>query len=641
VRIAITVSIVAGLVLFGARAGQAGTVLLAQASQAAPDGNGAFLYFSSPSLNDAGQVVFGAELSGTRGGTSDNNGIFLASGGTISQLVRTGQAAPGGNGVFSQFSDVVMNDAGQVAFSAVLSGTSGGAGDNAGLFLASGSTIVQIARKGQSAVGGNGVYSSFGPLLVNDAGGAAFRATLSGTAGGSSDNSGIYFGAAGALSQVARTGQAVPGGNGAFQTLSDPSLNNTGQVAFGAVLSGTSGGASDSAGVYQGGTGGLAQIVRAGQSAAGGSGLYAGFGPPVLNGSSVTAFYCDLNSTPGGATDNEAIVRVGSSTTQIVRTGQAAPGGNGTFSYLDYPVLSSNGQVAFWAQLTGTSGGSNDNSGLFRSSGAALVQLARTSQAAPDGNGQFSWLYEPAINASGQAGFYADLTNTSGGSADDAGIYLADGTRIAQVARDGQLLGDATINRLTFSSLAGQSGLNDEGAVAYWASLTHGKEVVALYTSDWALGDVNHDGAINSADIDDIYRHFGAGPAFAQWDVNGDGVVNQGDVTAEVISVMNTTYGDTNLDRRVNFADFQTLLDHWNLPGAWATGDFTGDSLVNFADFQKVLDNWNPMGTAAAAPEPGVVLLALGGLTLLRARGRGRTTKRNNPPQRSQSFTET
>ena len=187
-----------------------------------------------------------------------------------------------------------------------------------------------------------------------------------------------------------------------------------------------------------------------------------------------------LTSTPGSETDNEAIVRCGSNTTQIVRTGLAAPDGNGTCSYLDYPVLSSNGQVAFWAQLTGTSGGSNDNSGLFRSSGATLVQLARTSQAAPDGNGQFSWLYEPAINASGQAGFYADLTNTSGGSADDAGIYLADGTRIAQVARDGQLLGDATINRLTFSSLAGQSGLNDEGAVAYWASLTHGKEVVSL-----------------------------------------------------------------------------------------------------------------------------------------------------------------
>ena len=36
------------------------------------------------------------------------------------------------------------------------------------------------------------------------------------------------------------------------------------------------------------------------------------------------------------------------------------------------------------------------------------------------------------------------------------------------------------------------------------------------------LGDVNHDGLLNSLDIDAIYHHFGA-PATSQWKVDGRG----------------------------------------------------------------------------------------------------------------------
>jgi formylglycine-generating enzyme required for sulfatase activity len=133
-------------------------------------------------------------------------------------------------------------------------------------------------------------------------------------------------------------------------------------------------------------------------------------------------------------------------------------------------------------------------------------------------------------------------------------------------------------------------------------------------------GDVNSDGVVNAADIDAVYAHFG--PGYDRWDVNGDGVVNQADVTYLLKNILHRAYGDANLDGKVDFADFQLLLDRWVKPGNWAQGDFTGNGVVDFSDFQYVLDNWNPAGVSqSAVPEPATLcLLALGALAAIRRR---------------------
>ncbi|MEL7237915.1 MAG: choice-of-anchor tandem repeat NxxGxxAF-containing protein, partial [Planctomycetota bacterium] len=170
------------------------TTVVADTTTVAPDGNGFFAEFGSPILNDAGQVAFEGCLTGTAGGDSDTSGIFLGDGSALTQVVRTGQAAPDANGSFSSVDFPALNDAGQAAFTASLTGTAGGGSGDSGVFLGDGSTLTRIARAGQVAADANGSFSYFTSPALNDAGHVAFLGRLTGTAGGNGAFSGIFLG---------------------------------------------------------------------------------------------------------------------------------------------------------------------------------------------------------------------------------------------------------------------------------------------------------------------------------------------------------------------------------------------------------------------------------------------------------------
>ncbi len=141
-------------------------------------------------------------------------------------------------------------------------------------------------------------------------------------------------------------------------------------------------------------------------------------------------------------------------------------------------------------------------------------------------------------------------------------------------------------------------GTSVPGGYNYPLSVGQGQVNVAVST--WALGDVNHDGKLDSTDIDAIYQHLGSVATnlhLIQYDVNGDNLVSQADVTWELQNVFHTSYADANLDCKVDFYDFQVLLYHWLATGlGWAGGDFNGDGVVDYGDFQILLDYWNPVG---------------------------------------------
>ena len=142
-------------------------------------------------------------------------------------------------------------------------------------------------------------------------------------------------------------------------------------------------------------------------------------------------------------------------------------------------------------------------------------------------------------------------------------------------------------------------------------------------------------------------------------DLDVDGTVGNADVDLLVHAILETEYGDANFDRKVDFADFTILSDHFGQAGGWALADFTGDVTVNTADFLILCDNlgfggaaisspqWHQMLTFADSigvdrtlvPEPtsaGAVLMLAAGRLLARRRRRNRVRRdRHETPSKS------
>ncbi|MCA9238405.1 MAG: hypothetical protein KDA44_23190, partial [Planctomycetales bacterium] len=197
--------------------------------------------------------------------------------GTTSVLVQTGDAPPAGPGTFTSFLNApALNDAGQVAFFGFLGGAGVTLANNEGLYRFGNAGAVQIARKGDAPPAGPGNFLSLGSPNLNDAGQAVFVADLGGAGVTSANNVGFYrFGDAGTV-QIARTGDAAPAGPGNFTSLNAPTLNNAGQVAFSAGLSGTGVTPANNEGLFRFGDAGSVQIARTGGAAPAGPGNFLG-----------------------------------------------------------------------------------------------------------------------------------------------------------------------------------------------------------------------------------------------------------------------------------------------------------------------------------------------------------------------------
>ncbi len=599
-RIGRVCAVVCLLTLCVSAPAQTTTQVIAVSGDAAPDGNGTIgsIFLLGPAFNDAGQAVFFSALTGTSGGSSDDTGIFLGNGTTLSQIAREGQSVPNGNGSFANFLSSskipALNNAGQVAFLTSLTGTSGGSGDDTGIFRSDGTPagLAQIVREGQAAPDGNGSFNFalFTPTL-NDAGQVAFRGGFAGTVGA---KLGIFRSDGATLTRIVRAGDPAITGGGFSGFSAVVTLNQNGQVAF----SGRTDVFGAGKGIFHGnGITTPTQIVEKDDFALDGNGVFSQFLAPAFNDAQQTAFIAIFTGTSGGSSDNEGIFR-GDGTpgtpgtpdtpgnlVRIVRKGQAAPDGNGTFDSFRWqafsinPALNEAGQVAFFGAFVGTSGGSSDNAGIFRSDGLTLTQIVREGQASPDGNGTFSSLNmgEPAINDAGQVAFKSSLSGTSGATFDDTGIFLYDdilGLRL--VVREGDALLGSTITDLSFShsgvsNRAERGGLNNLGQVAYHFRLLDGRSGVAS-----------------------------SGFTSLTGDLDGDGFVG--------------------------IADLNIVLSNWNqnVPPANPLADPSGDGFVGIDDLNAVLGNWNagtPPSVTANIPEPAsLVCLGLSSLGLLTRR---------------------
>jgi hypothetical protein len=186
----------------------------------APAG-GSFAGFGAPVLNNKGVVGFAAAVEGK----AVPGGIFLATGDQVRMLVGAGDDTPIG-GIFFKFSErFSLNDAGTVAFNAMLKDAPAAGGQ----FVVQAGRVRKVAVVGDAAPGG-GAFSHFGlwPGL-NARGTLAFVASVD----GGPSPMGVFVGDPARLERITGIGDDIPGGRlQSFGLYPLVGINNAGGVTF-------------------------------------------------------------------------------------------------------------------------------------------------------------------------------------------------------------------------------------------------------------------------------------------------------------------------------------------------------------------------------------------------------------------------
>ncbi|WP_442484140.1 DUF7453 family protein [Aeoliella sp. SH292] len=406
---------------------------------------------------------------------------------TTTIVVHSGQTVPNGDGTFESAMYPELNNQGEVAFRSVLTGTSSADGRSIGIYRGGGPTgLVEIARIGELAPDGQQMYEVLYHFFLNDAGEVAFQSTLSEVGGGTESGTGVYRGdGLSARVEIARSGDAIPGDPTALGGVVLQKLGDNGRTLISSVLDEAT---SDGGLFLSDGTSGVMQIARSGQLAPDGNGTLANIVAPTLTAGGQAYFMGTLTGT-AGIRDRSGIFRGDGSAAleQVVRGGQSAPDGDGSFSSFGYPSPNEADQVAFRARLSGTAARGLDE-GVFRAGGpSGLVEIVRKG-APTSGDDEMLWEFSTVVlNNAGQVAFEAGLRGDMTGI-DIPALYRGDGTTSPiEIARAGQASPDGNGTFADFLTLT----INDQGQTAFLARMNPpivGLADVGLYFHDDELG---------------------------------------------------------------------------------------------------------------------------------------------------------
>lgn len=407
-------------------------------------GGAAYDGFGPVVLNQAGQAAFTATL--VQGGAVDATndlGMWSEGGGALALVERQGSPAPGGGSWDVAIAPPALNDAGQVAFRASV--TSPGA---IGIFSQGSGTLAAVARSGSQAGGAPAGQNYAGPFsepAFNDAGQVAFHGSLSGGGVTSNDDRAVWAGGPlGPLTMAAREGQLAPGAGGAaFVDFEGTLVNGAGQVMFRATLD------DGGTGLWAGPAAGVSLAARNGSAAAGTSGEFANFIVGDYNDQGRLAFHAGLATGVGGVTaaDDRGIwAGAPGGLVLVAREGDTGPGTGGrVFDTFSGPLINDAGQVLFRGFLdTGT--------GLFLDDGdgASLRKVVASGDTAPGtallppvlGDARFAGFSDYAFNDHGEVAFEAVLEGLAEGVTgdNDGSLWLYDrNDQLTLIVREGML----------------------------------------------------------------------------------------------------------------------------------------------------------------------------------------------------------
>lgn len=322
----------------------------------------------------------------------------------------------------SDFTDLSLspsiNAAGTVAFRAESAGGSG-------IFTGSGGALTPVADSSSFADFGNA------DPRINAAGTVAFFANQLG--GGS----GIFVNSAGVNSKIAATSDNFSAGD-LFETFGSPSINGSGVVAF------TAAAASGDLGVFTGTAGGAP--ARVGPAAAGTFSAVAG--RAFINPNGAVAV---VATTTGGDTQLLTALPPAEFDVAVATSGAL-------FSAIESvsPYLTSDGLSVV---VLGTREDTGER-GIFRITGGMVTTLV-------DSSGGFQDFTDFALAADGSLLAFSAVTDDS-----RVGIFNGADSLLNQVVVTGDMLLFGSELRQVDSLAFGESGLNDAGQIAFYATFT-------------------------------------------------------------------------------------------------------------------------------------------------------------------------
>jgi hypothetical protein len=315
-------------------------------------------------------------------------------------------------------------------------------------------------------------YFYFESTSFNNAGAVAFRADLD------DGSRGIFSGNGGSTAAISVS--TLP-----FASYGEPSINDSGTVAFpffpggftpmpDGIYAGSGGPLvtiADTTGQFKSFAGGYSTAIDSTGAVAFLAALDAGSGGIFLNSGGVISPI--LVGAGGEFSRNDSgmiAFRMGSGGTSLVRLNAGSlttiADNSGTLNHFgSAPSMNEAGIVAFVAGVEGVDGAVF---GVYKGNGGPLTTIA-------DISGPFSAFgdfnfNQPSINDAGNVAFVAGL-DTGGG-----GIFIGDGSETSQVVGFGDSLFGSTITSLSISP----TSLNDNGQVAFFYGLADGTTGIAV-----------------------------------------------------------------------------------------------------------------------------------------------------------------
>ena len=648
--------------------------------QATPDGNGTFdRPFAYPNgVNSAGQVFFvDTDILGTSGGNQDNKAIFRwdpptpallgrqgnqalnGNAGTITQLVRAGDNAPGDGTYFSFGINPSFNDAGQFAVFANVTPDFGTTRQRLMLFDPDG-TAREVARFGQDTPNMDGKFERFEETTIEPDGDVLFAARLFNTPNQSGVSTGLYHydQETGEITEVVRGGQTYapvnttdPGGE------EDPSINAITRFASGMglglspagpgsgftvavelVLTDTAGGNTDDRAVVliEGPDAKQVEVLRKGKN---------------LEGKTVTDVRLDTRSTPPNvaslskrmgdftfnwSTDDgsKGIARVVPDAVWTAASGawsEATNWRSGFLPGLDQDVIINpqGGTVELDVALIEVNSmqllSEGDVQAFVASMGSddPLLLSAESLTLGPDTNLVVGGReVEFAVDKVFQEGYIRwtddgeDIVGVTAGTEDHPVDYDMD--------EDGGIF------------IPISDGLSDEVFLRILGQMEVDGELEIVLPEEMEVFEPQHGDVFTLISATELTGEFDTytGDVF---DIgNNKALVPVIDHDAGTVTIITTAPGDANGDGVVDAGDLNELALNWQGDNHdWYDGDFTGDGLVNAADLNLLAINWQlgvdqpslvsfddawSAALAAVIPEPGTATLAVLGLGWLSRR---------------------